>query len=166
MTKPFVIGEIDKLTGSPSRAHTKEALSELGYGAVSCGERRIYMLDGEDLDSILRWAVEGWHNLREAGRFVQPRSSLDVVSQWAAITSPVRTFVSERCVVRPGATVEIRELFEAWECWCAVQRRESGTIQSFGRDLRANVPGLADGRRRYGTSRVRVYEGIELAEGG
>src|SRR5262249_4594084 len=54
-------------------------------------------------------------------------------------------------------------LYQAWRLWCdKVGRKEPGTRQIFGRDLRAAVPGLKTTQPRDGDSRDRKYEGIGL----
>lgn len=74
-------------------------------------------------------------------------------------------FLQDRCTVAAGLRVPCDDLFEAWKSWCAHNgRREPGTIQSFGRDLRAAVNGLAVSRPGSGPMRVRHYEGIAIGE--
>jgi phage/plasmid-associated DNA primase len=62
---------------------------------------------------------------------------------------------------RPRAAgTEFTDLYEAWQAWCADSGRASATPkQTFGRDLRAAVPGL---RARRGTGQARFYDGIGL----
>jgi putative DNA primase/helicase len=54
-------------------------------------------------------------------------------------------------------------MFETWCAWCKAQGREHpGTAQSFGRDLRAAMPGLKVTQPRDGEERSRFYQGIGL----
>jgi putative DNA primase/helicase len=93
--------------------------------------------------SILNWAIAGWHRLAERGYLVTPASSADAVRELEDLGSPIGTFVREHCVIAPGRTVETDQLFKAWSQWCVQQGRDHpGTAQTFGRDLRAAVPGL------------------------
>jgi putative DNA primase/helicase len=70
------------------------------------------------------------------------------------LASPIKAFMDDRCD-------------ETWRAWCdAVGRKESGTKQTFGRDLRTAVPSLRPTRPRDGDDRHRVYEGIGLKEAG
>ena len=113
--------------------------------------------------SILNWAIAGWRRLAERGYFVTPASSADAVRELEDLGSPIGAFVRERCVVAPGRTVETNDLFRAWSQWCAGQGRDHhGTAQTFGRDLRAAVPGLKVTQPRGGDGRLRLYEGIGL----
>ena len=57
-------------------------------------------------------------------------------------------------------------MFNAWKSWCESQGRKElhGTVQTFGRDLRATQPGV-DSKQQWipGTKeRHRVYVGIDL----
>jgi putative DNA primase/helicase len=111
----------------------------------------------EELPGILNWALDGWSRLNARGRFVQPKSGNELIQELEDLASPVGTFVRECCSVAPGAQVQCSALFEAWETWCNAQGREHpGTAQSFGRDLRAAVPGLKV------IQHPRRYEGIRL----
>jgi putative DNA primase/helicase len=113
--------------------------------------------------SILNWAIAGWRRLAERGYFVTPASSADAVRELEDLGSPIGAFVREHCDVASGRTIETDELFRAWSQWCARQGRDHpGTAQTFGRDLRAAVPGLKVTQPRGGDGRLRLYEGIGL----
>src|SRR4051812_15823377 len=112
---------------------------------------------------ILNWAIAGWQRVTTRGYFVTPASSADVVRELEDLGSPIGAFLRERCVVAPGHTVGAARLFEAWSGWCKQQGRDhSGTAQTFGRDLRAAVPGPKVTQPREGDGRLRAYEGIGL----
>lgn len=129
------------------------------------GKEDHYLFDqlkGE-LPGILLWAVEGWRRLRERGRFIQPKSAAKLVEEMEDLSSPVGAFVRERCWVAPGERVEVSELYAAWRAWCdAHGRKEPGTEETFGRDLRAAVPSLDKTRPRTPEGRLHVYTGIRL----
>lgn len=119
-----------------------------------------------ELPSILLWSVGGWQRLNDAGRFVQPDSALDELSELADLSSPVRAFVRDCCEISPGCETAVSALFAAWKVWCGKKGREHhGTEQGFGRDLGAAFPGLGRGSRREGSDRWRVYVGIKLKPG-
>ena len=116
-----------------------------------------------ELPGILNWSIAGWHRLIKRGHFLQPGSALDAVRQLEDLGSPIGAFLRERCVIGAGCTVEINRMFEAWCEWCKAQGREHpGTAQSFGRDLRAAMPGLKVTQPRDGEERSRFYQGIGL----
>jgi putative DNA primase/helicase len=116
-----------------------------------------------ELPGILNWAVEGWRRLRERGLFMQPRSGAELMEEMEDLSSPVGAFVRERCVVEPSACVEVGDLFRGWKEWCEDHgRKEPGTEQTFGCDLRAVVPSLTHQRLWNGGKRKRLYLGIRL----
>ncbi|MCA9233221.1 MAG: hypothetical protein KDA57_21425, partial [Planctomycetales bacterium] len=120
---------------------------------------------------ILLWAIQGWQRLKERGRFAQPDSGLEALTDMADLASPVSAFVRDCCEVDQRLSIEIADLYDSWKNWCNAQGRERyvGTIQAFGRDLLAAVPNVQRRSLRAGASRVRVYEGIgrpgQLGEG-
>jgi putative DNA primase/helicase len=112
---------------------------------------------------IMNWALVGYRRLRQRSYFIQPASANEAVEQLEALGSPVKAYVREHCRVGPGHTVPIELIYQDWRMWCENNgRREPGTKQSFGRDLKAAVPGLQTSQPRHGEDRVRVYEGISL----
>jgi putative DNA primase/helicase len=117
-----------------------------------------------ELPGILNWAIAGWQRLSGRGYLRQPESAAEAVQDLDDLGSPIAAFLRERCVVAPGRVVEAGRLFEVWTEWSKTQGREHpGTAQSFGRDLRAAVPGLLVTRPRDDEgSRIRMYEGIGL----
>ncbi|WP_174263772.1 phage/plasmid primase, P4 family [Hyphomicrobium sp. CS1BSMeth3] len=126
-------------------------------------DRGLYGRLSAELPGILNWAIEGFLRLRQRGYFQQPESARDAIDELEALGSPVAAFIKEKCTVGSGQTCQPERVFEAWKNWCANNgRREPGTVQSFGRDLRAAVPGLSVRRPRAGGSQQRMYEGISI----
>jgi putative DNA primase/helicase len=117
----------------------------------------------EELPEILNWALEGLDRLRERGRFVQPATGKEALSDLEELGSPMAAFIREKCILDPHATVGCDNLFSAWKKWCTENGREHpGTAQLFARDLRAVVPGITTNQRRSDTGRVRAFNGIRL----
>jgi len=117
-----------------------------------------------ELPAVLNWAVKGWQDLRQQGRFEQPPSSLDVASELEDLSSPVKAFVRDCCSIGAMYSVSTKRLYRAWRDWCKDYGREhAGTAASFGRDLRAACPHIARSRPR-GTKgeRFRLYTGVGL----
>jgi putative DNA primase/helicase len=115
----------------------------------------------QERPGILKWAIEGWHRLRADGRFIEPPSTRAAVEELEDLLSPVGAFVRERCVVGPQFRCYLGDLYAAWVQWCASNGRDRpGTVQSFGRDLAAAVPGA---RTRRDHVVGRFVEGVQLA---
>ncbi len=116
---------------------------------------------------LLHFALPGWNALQEDGAFLQPGSGAELVEELESLSSPILTFVQERCVEDPDASIEVQALFAEWLRWCDQMHRDKpGDCQTFGRNLRAALPHLRVDRPRRGEDRVRVYEGIRLRRPG
>jgi len=115
----------------------------------------------QERPGILKWAIEGWHRLRADGRFIEPSSSRAAAEELEDLLSPVGAFVREQCVIGPQYRCYLSALYAAWSQWCAANGRDHpGTVQSFGRDLAAAVPGA---RTRRDHIVGRFVEGVQLA---
>ena len=113
-----------------------------------------------ELPGILLWALEGLRTLRRRGHFIQPQRGGELQQQMDDLASPVGAFVRDRCSIGQGLEVACGELWRSWCDWCDEQGRKSGNQATFGRDLRAAVPGVGMTNRRTDFGRCRFYEGI------
>jgi len=118
-----------------------------------------------ELPAILNWALAGLRQLQIEGGFTQPEASVDAVVALQDLVSPVAAFVRDRCTRGPHQ-VRTDVLFDAWKVWAEDNGHRPGSSSSFGKDLRAVVPGLkvhrpevADGPRH------RFYRGVALDGG-
>lgn len=117
-----------------------------------------------ELPGILKWAVDGYHDLQEAGRFVYVASSEAAREQMEAISSPITVFLREVCRIAPELQVEASVIYDKWSGWCKANGREATNAQVFGRDLHSCLPGLRTTRpRRPDGTRSCFYEGVGLA---
>jgi putative DNA primase/helicase len=116
-----------------------------------------------ELPGILLWALEGWDRLYARGRFIQPKSSLELIGQFEDLGSPIGAFVRDRCEIGPGFEIKQDHLYESWKSWCNESGRDHpGTVQTFGRNLQSFVPWLKVTRPRMLGVQVRFYAGIRL----
>ena len=108
--------------------------------------------------------LDGLERLNARGRFTEPASSKDAVVALADLVSPTSAFVRQRCKVDPGSQVACDELYAAWKSWAEDNGHRPGSSSSFGRDLRAVLPGLRTARPRDGNDdRPRLYVGLRLS---
>jgi putative DNA primase/helicase len=116
----------------------------------------------EELPGILNWALDGLAALEAKGRFVEPESSRDSMMALQDLVSPVSAFVRDRC--DPAGEVEVKQLYRAWKAWAEDHGHRVGSSATFGRDLRAVIPGLKVVRPELepGAPRPRYYQGIRL----
>jgi putative DNA primase/helicase len=98
----------------------------------------------DELPSILLWSIEGWRRLRARGRFMQPASGAELIEDMENLSSPVGSFVRDRCVIGPGFKIEIRDLYAAWKDWCDAHGRKEP--RCVGRML-IHIGGHAQGPR-------------------
>src|SRR5262249_47969972 len=99
--------------------------------------------------------------------FIQPVSAREAIEDLEVLASPIKAFIAERCLVGPGNNVSVELIYQSWRMWCeTIGRKEAGTKQTFGRDLKTAIPSLRTARPRDGDERYRVYEGIGLKEAG
>lgn len=117
-----------------------------------------------ELPGILNWALVGYSRLRRRGHLIQPESARDAIDELEALGSPIATFLKERCRTEPGLQCPVSCVYSEWKLWCEANgRREPGTTATFGRDLRAAVPGLKMKNLRDGNGgRNRFYEGLDI----
>ncbi len=117
-----------------------------------------------ELPGILNWSLVGYDRLMKRGHFIQPASGEQALQELEDLASPISAFLRDRCLLGQGHGVETTALFNAWLAWCREQNREHvGTVQAFGRDLRAAVPAVRITQPRASDgSRSRYYEGVTL----
>ncbi len=115
-----------------------------------------------ELPGILNWAIAGWDRLQQEGGFIQPESGRELLEDLEGLASPVKTFVGDCCEIGPECTDFCDVIFRAWQDWCETHGRDhTGTVQTFGRDLRAAFPHIRTMQPRIYGSRQRTYQGIK-----
>lgn len=117
-----------------------------------------------ELPGILNLAIEGRRRLNERGRFLQPASATDLIEDAEDIASPVAECVKECFVLDPKTVVSKALAFQAWRGWAERNGHKVGNSATFGKNLRAALPGLRTSRPRDGERQVSIYEGIGLRD--
>ena len=133
------------------------------YGSEDLGLTSRLM---QELPNILRWAMDGRDRLAARGYFRQPESARQALSELEDLGSPIGAFLRERCIVEPRREVERDRFYQAWLDWCRQEGRDHpGTSITFGKQLRAAIPGIRTSQpRAAGGMRVRCYVGVGLDE--
>jgi putative DNA primase/helicase len=159
----IVSNELPRLSESSGALANRMLVLRLTESFLGREDRQLTEKLTEELPGILLWAIAGWQRLNDQGHFVQPDSGTELSNELKDLCSPVGQFVREKCEVEPGRHIRAEDLYSAWTDWCKANGRDyPGTTQTFGRDLRAVLPDLRTSSRREGSSRIRVYEGIDL----
>lgn len=117
-----------------------------------------------ELPGILRWAIEGYRNLQKRGRFDEPATGVAIKNSMLRLSSAVRTFTEDECVIEPGASVTKEEIFDAWGAWCRANgNRLTGGKEALGTKLLAVHAGkVSPTRLRVRNGRPWGYAGIRL----
>lgn len=95
---------------------------------------------------IINFALAGLKSLREAGKFVVPDSSGDLIEQLRELTTPVSAFITETCQIVPEQETTLDMLYEAWRQWSENRGRSAGIKEQFGRWFLSACPSAKMGR--------------------
>jgi putative DNA primase/helicase len=115
-----------------------------------------------ELTGILSWSLDGLDRLTQQGKFTEPKSSMDSILALQDLVSPVAAFVRDRCERGIGYEVAVADLFAAWREWCEDSGHKAGSVQTFGRDLRAVIPAIRISQPRTDGGRERHFQGVQL----
>jgi putative DNA primase/helicase len=119
-----------------------------------------------ELSGILTWALEGLDRLRRTNRFTRSPSTDEAIIALQDLASPVAAFVRDCCTRDLGDEEPFKQVYAAWRMWADDNGHKPGTAQTFGRNLRAVVPGLRIARPRVGDDgeQVRMIRGLALTK--
>ena len=163
----ILTNELPRLTDASGAIASRFIILEMTQTFLGKEDKHLDEKLADELPGILNWAIRGWQRLRERGKFVQPESGDELMQELRNIASPVGMFIGDCCAVGPDRSVDVADIYAAWCDWCKTRGRDHpGTEQTFGRDLRAVVPGIKNSRPRIGGERVRCYNGIALIKSG
>lgn len=137
------------------------ALTESFYGKE---DRGLFNKLAPELPSIALWALEGRDRLYQRGYFVQPESANQLMQELEDLSSPVSVFLRTHTTREVGKSVTKKELFEQWSFWCNVHGiQHAGTDATFGRNVRAVLPGVQDRRVGERGKQERCWVGVWLS---
>jgi phage/plasmid-associated DNA primase len=92
-----------------------------------------WMQSGE-LPGILNWALAGLHDLRQAGGFVLPQTSRDMLDRLRVESNPARRFLQENYEAGPD-TILTAELYREYTAWCQENGHHRLAEVGFGKEL-------------------------------
>ena len=116
-----------------------------------------------DLPGIVVWALDGLVRVVERGYLSIPSSAQELVDDLIDSTSPIRTFVLEKCVIGDGYLCDRDELYKVWRAWCAENGRDHpGSKVTFGRQLSAAFPSIKRAQPRTAGTRLNMYSGARI----
>lgn len=116
-----------------------------------------------ELPSIVLWALDGLERLKSRGYLLRPESANELAEDLIEQTSPIRSFVADKCVLHEDATCAKDELYVAWKSWCEDQGRDHpGTKVHFFRQLSAAFPSISRAQPRVSGTRLNLCQGIRI----
>jgi putative DNA primase/helicase len=121
----------------------------------------------QELPGILNWALDGYKDLHESGKFVTPASSLELIKELAEASSPIGGWLEECCDIGPSHQIERKAAHQAYCVWAEENRvRDLPDAGDFSTLLRAALPNVdLDGGRKGGRKDAkdrRVWVGFAL----
>jgi putative DNA primase/helicase len=118
-----------------------------------------------ELPGIARRALEGYRRACNRGRFIQPKSGLNLKQSIEDEANPFWKFVRETFVIDPAGTVMISVFELRWQLWCGKNGRQdllkSIKKQTYLKHLR-QIPGLAAIKTVKPHGQPRVYTMLRL----
>lgn len=117
-----------------------------------------------ELPGVLLWAINGYNRLSKAGRFTVAKSGEKLKQRLAFAGSPVASFVTERCVIDAGQSIEHDETYTGYRAFCEEFVLDVCEQSEFGKKLVEAVPSVDPDYRPKpkspGGRRPRYYKGI------
>ena len=116
-----------------------------------------------ELSGILNFGLDGLERLVTNGdRFTRVREFDEAIVEMRDLASPVAAFVRQRCIIDKNRSIKVDDLYAAYKTWADTSGHRTVSKETFGRDLRAVVPGLRKSHARRGGDQSWQYEGIDI----
>ena len=84
--------------------------------------------------AILRWAIDGWLDLRVRGR-VRPAVIAEATREYLDDENVIATWLAERCELGPLYEATLKQLFADWTAWCQSNGEDPETNKKLKRRL-------------------------------
>ena len=110
-----------------------------------------------EASGILNWLLEGTGRWKHEGLAV-PAVILNATDEYRAEMDVIGNFLKERCIVKEGLKIRVRELFKAYQDWCAENNEHAVSERFFS--LRLKEMGYEQCR----TSEARFWSPLGLRE--
>lgn len=106
-----------------------------------------------ELDGIMRWAMDGYRRLEQAGSFTVPETDHEDRSELRTNSAPISEFIEDACIPTDGPGVTRTDAWSAYVNWCG----EAGAAQMEQGDFSRAMAGAG-----YPSHRPRATEGDEV----
>jgi putative DNA primase/helicase len=111
----------------------------------------------EEKSGILNWLIEGVLKWQEEG-LKTPKIIESATDEYRGEMDVIGNFIKERCVQEPDLSIRARELFRAYQDWCADSNEQAISERMFG--VRMKELGITQKR----TAEARLWEGLGLSQ--
>ena len=155
----ILTNELPRITDNSGALQSRFFPIQLTRSWVDKVDRELGAKLRTELSGVLNWALDGYDRLKQRGRFVLPKSSIETMDHLDALSSPIRAFLHD-WRRGPDQAVEKAEAYRRWSTWCQTEHIPVTSNATFGRDLLSAVPALKSEYRRIDGKRVYVYVGI------
>jgi putative DNA primase/helicase len=108
-----------------------------------------------EASGILNWLVAGAMRWK-AERLKTPEIIVSATDEYRGEMDVIGNFIKEECVQDPSVSIRVRELFKAYQEWCAVSNEHDCSERFFG--FRLKELGFKQNR----TAEARYWIGIML----
>lgn len=158
----MAVNELPRL--SDSSAAMRARLLVIPYFNTYEGKEDFGLVDQllTEIPGITNWALEGLRHLRSNGRFINPSAGEEILREFEHLSSPVKAFIDDCCLVNSDFSIRRQDLQLAWHMWCEQKGHVTGSDADFGRKLRAVIPRVSDVRKNIEGRRERHYTGLTL----
>jgi putative DNA primase/helicase len=157
--------ELPKLNDASSAIVGRMVLIQLQHSWLGKEDRGLEPALAGELTGILNWALDGLQRLGASETFTRLPVAEESIITMRDLASPVAAFVRELCVTGPDYQIRTDNLYATFKRWAEDNGHTKKSAQTFGRDLRAAVPGISVQRPRSNPERHRVYVGIDIQQG-
>lgn len=115
----------------------------------------------EELPGIMVWALMGLVDLERSRRLLMPERGRTSLRMFERLSSPVKSFLDDCCVIRKECRVRAKVIFELYEAWCEDQGLNSASMEVFAGELAGCVPDFESvGEQTAAAGKFRVWVGL------
>jgi len=111
-----------------------------------------------ELPGIFNWSLEGLKRLRHRGYMQEHPASIEVREDFEKMSSPMKAFVSDWCIVKNAAFVPVDILWQAYCNWARENGNRAYSRRGFITEIKEACPAIRRDRQRLELSYLKeVY---------
>jgi putative DNA primase/helicase len=113
-----------------------------------------------ELPMIAKWAMLGYRDLLEVGRFVEHESANELRETWHMDNNPMSEFISDNCTFDVNSEMTIKTIYQAYQEWAEANGQPRLSSNFFSRKLTTICGGRIS--RKKGDNGERKVTGLKL----